>query len=125
MPLEKLNWRRSTSSGSNGGNCVELAGFTAAAQWRKAKRSLNNGGECVEVAATVGAVVAVRDSKDPDGPVLLLTRAALRTAVNPPPTGTDRPAPTPGGPEPLSSGERRVVPPSPTRRPAALHPPHG
>ncbi|WP_344900148.1 DUF397 domain-containing protein [Actinomadura meridiana] len=26
-------------------------------------------------------VVAVRDSKDPDGPVLLLTRAALRTAV--------------------------------------------
>jgi hypothetical protein len=28
-----------------------------------------------------GAVVAVRDSKDPDGPVLLLTRAALRRAV--------------------------------------------
>ncbi|TDD77698.1 DUF397 domain-containing protein [Actinomadura darangshiensis] len=28
-----------------------------------------------------GTVVAVRDSKDPDGPVLLLTRVALRTAV--------------------------------------------
>ncbi|MEU8125247.1 DUF397 domain-containing protein [Spirillospora sp. NPDC049024] len=55
------------------------------AEWRKATRSLNNGGECVELADVAGAagasVVAVRDSKDPDGPVLLLTRAALRTAV--------------------------------------------
>ncbi|GAA2269606.1 hypothetical protein GCM10010402_27080 [Actinomadura luteofluorescens] len=51
------------------------------AEWRKAKRSLSNGGECVELAGVVG-VVAVRDSKDPDGPVLLLTRAALRSAVN-------------------------------------------
>ncbi|RFS82209.1 DUF397 domain-containing protein [Actinomadura spongiicola] len=48
--------------------------------WRKATRSLNNGGECVELAGVAG-VVAVRDSKDPNGPVLLLTRAALRTAV--------------------------------------------
>jgi hypothetical protein len=52
------------------------------AKWRKATRSLNNGGECVELADVAGAsLVAVRDSKDPDGPVLLLTRAALRTAV--------------------------------------------
>lgn len=52
------------------------------AEWRKATRSLNNGGECVELADVAGAsIVAVRDSKDPDGPVLLLTRAALRTAV--------------------------------------------
>ncbi|GGP98587.1 hypothetical protein BKA00_005789 [Actinomadura coerulea] len=55
------------------------------AKWRKAKRSLSNGGECVELADMAGMtgapVVAVRDSKDPDGPVLLLTRAALRTAV--------------------------------------------
>ncbi|WP_433228557.1 DUF397 domain-containing protein [Actinomadura formosensis] len=50
------------------------------AKWRKAGRSLSNGGECVELADVAGAV-AVRDSKDPDGPVLLLTRAALRTAV--------------------------------------------
>ncbi|TDE37798.1 DUF397 domain-containing protein [Actinomadura sp. 6K520] len=49
-------------------------------KWRKARRSLSNGGECVELADAAGAV-AVRDSKDPDGPVLLLTRAALRTAV--------------------------------------------
>ncbi|MFB4307182.1 DUF397 domain-containing protein [Actinomadura sp. GTD37] len=51
------------------------------ANWRKARRSLSNGGECVELAGVAGAAVAVRDSKDPDGPVLLLTRAALRTAV--------------------------------------------
>lgn len=37
-------------------------------------------GNCVELAGVAGAV-AVRDSKDPEGPVLLLTRAALRTAV--------------------------------------------
>ncbi|WP_328601117.1 DUF397 domain-containing protein [Actinomadura physcomitrii] len=30
----------------------------------------------------MGDVVAVRDSKDPDGPVLLVTRAALRSAVD-------------------------------------------
>ncbi|TDC85123.1 DUF397 domain-containing protein [Actinomadura sp. 7K507] len=51
------------------------------AAWRKSSRSASNGGDCIELADVAGAVVAVRDSKDPDGPVLLLTRAALRTAV--------------------------------------------
>ncbi|OLT30866.1 DUF397 domain-containing protein [Actinomadura sp. CNU-125] len=50
------------------------------AQWRRATKSLNNGGECVELAGFPGSV-AVRDSKDPEGPVLLLPRAALREAV--------------------------------------------
>ncbi|MFI0355292.1 DUF397 domain-containing protein [Actinomadura sp. 9N407] len=50
------------------------------ATWRKASRSGENGGNCVELAGAPG-VVAVRDSKDPDGPVLLLTPAALRAAV--------------------------------------------
>jgi hypothetical protein len=57
MDLRNVKWRKSSYTGSNGGNCVELA----------------------EVA---GSVVAVRDSKDPDGPVLLLTRTALRTAIH-------------------------------------------
>ncbi|MCW2889111.1 MAG: hypothetical protein QOE54_4525 [Streptosporangiaceae bacterium] len=39
------------------------------AVWRKSRRSGGNGGSCVEV-ATLGGVVAVRDSKNPDGPVL-------------------------------------------------------
>jgi Domain of unknown function (DUF397) len=47
------------------------------ATWRKASRSSNNGGNCVEV-ARVGDTVAVRDSKDPHGPRLLLTPQALR-----------------------------------------------
>ncbi|GGQ12727.1 hypothetical protein BKA00_006496 [Actinomadura coerulea] len=51
------------------------------ARWRKSSYTGSNGGNCVELADAAGAV-AVRDSKDPDGPVLLLTRAALRTAVD-------------------------------------------
>ncbi|KAB2368173.1 DUF397 domain-containing protein [Actinomadura montaniterrae] len=49
--------------------------------WRKSSRSGENGGNCVELADAAGAV-AVRDSKDPGGPVLLVTRVALRSAVN-------------------------------------------
>ncbi|MFB4296206.1 DUF397 domain-containing protein [Actinomadura sp. NTSP31] len=51
------------------------------AEWRKSTRSASNGGDCVELADAAGAV-AVRDSKDPEGPVLLVTRATLRSAVN-------------------------------------------
>jgi hypothetical protein len=42
------------------------------AQWRKSSRSSGNG-QCVEV-AHLDEVVAVRDSKNPDGPKLILTR---------------------------------------------------
>jgi hypothetical protein len=47
--------------------------------WRKSSRSGSNGGACVEVAAVAGSkgdpgrVVAVRDSKNPAGPVLVFT----------------------------------------------------
>jgi hypothetical protein len=44
MDMSSAIWRKSTYSGANGGNCIEIA-----------------------VAART---VAVRDSKDPDGPVL-------------------------------------------------------
>jgi len=37
--------------------------------WRTSSYSGSNGGNCIEVAATASAV-AVRDSKDPHGPVL-------------------------------------------------------
>jgi hypothetical protein len=40
------------------------------AQWRKSTRSGGNGGNCVEVADNLPDAVAVRDSKDPEGPVL-------------------------------------------------------
>jgi hypothetical protein len=38
--------------------------------WRKSSFSGSNGGTCVEVASNLPGVVAVRDSKDPDGPKL-------------------------------------------------------
>jgi hypothetical protein len=41
--------------------------------WRKASYSGNNGGGCVEVARNLPGLVAVRDSKDSDGPVLTMT----------------------------------------------------
>lgn len=40
--------------------------------WRKAQSSVNNGA-CVEV-ATADSLIAVRDSKNPAGPVLTYTR---------------------------------------------------
>ncbi|GAB3812011.1 DUF397 domain-containing protein [Micromonospora zhanjiangensis] len=46
------------------------------ARWRKSTRSGGNGGECVEVADNLGGVVGVRDSKDPDGPVLAFAPTA-------------------------------------------------
>ncbi len=41
------------------------------AAWRKSSRSASNGGQCVEVARNLPGIVAVRDSKHQDGPVLL------------------------------------------------------
>ena len=40
-------WRKSSRSGSNGGQCVELS-----VTWRTSSHSGRNGGECVEVAVT-------------------------------------------------------------------------
>jgi hypothetical protein len=44
------------------------------AKWRKSSRSGDNGGNCVEVARNLPGVVAVRDSKHSDGPVLIVSR---------------------------------------------------
>jgi hypothetical protein len=43
-------------------------------RWRKSSFSANNGA-CVELAPLTEGGVAVRDSKDPHGPVLSFTRA--------------------------------------------------
>jgi hypothetical protein len=45
--------------------------------WRKSSYSGTNGGNCVEVASVVGDV-AVRDSKDRDGARLAVPAAAWR-----------------------------------------------
>ena len=43
------------------------------ARWRTSSYSGTNGGNCVEVAANLPGIVAVRDSKDCTGPVLVFT----------------------------------------------------
>jgi Domain of unknown function (DUF397) len=50
--------------------------------WRKSSYSGNNGGNCVEVASNLPGVVAVRDSKDREGPVLLFTPDEWRAFVD-------------------------------------------
>lgn len=42
--------------------------------WRKSTYSGGNGGNCVEVARNLPGIVAVRDSKNPGGPALTVTR---------------------------------------------------
>jgi hypothetical protein len=54
----------------------------SSAIWRKSSYSGGNGGQCVEVGANLPGVVAVRDSKDPDGPALVLEPAAFAALVD-------------------------------------------
>ncbi|MBP2472979.1 hypothetical protein JOF53_001851 [Crossiella equi] len=44
--------------------------------WRRSSHSSGNGENCVEIAFPPDAV-AIRDSKNPDGPALTLSRAAF------------------------------------------------
>ncbi len=90
MDLSGVNWRKSSYSTSTGGNCLEVgmtwhkSSYSASTGgncvevgvgWRKSSYSGSNGGDCVEVARAVPAEVTVRDSKDPDGPVLAFSGA--------------------------------------------------
>lgn len=51
-------------------------------QWRKSSYSNVDGGNCVEVADELSGVVPVRDSKNTAGPVLLLPGFAWRRFVD-------------------------------------------
>lgn len=50
-------------------------------RWRKSSYSGNGGGNCVEVASLADGTIAVRDSKNPDGPVLTFTPAGWREFI--------------------------------------------
>ncbi|WEV27599.1 DUF397 domain-containing protein [Streptomyces sp. 71268] len=49
--------------------------------WRKSSYSGNNGGNCVEVAPGFPGVVPVRDSKDPNGPALAFSSSTWAAFV--------------------------------------------
>jgi hypothetical protein len=49
-------------------------------KWRKSSRSGTNGENCVELTAVNGGV-AVRDSKDPYGPILTFRRNEFREFI--------------------------------------------
>jgi hypothetical protein len=67
-------WRKSTHSGGNGTNCVEVG------SWRKSSYSGGNGAECVEVGIT-SASVRVRDTTDRAGAVLTIPADAWRALL--------------------------------------------
>lgn len=46
--------------------------------WRKSSYSSDQGGNCVEIAETP-AIIAIRDSKTPAGPILTIEPAAFST----------------------------------------------
>jgi hypothetical protein len=64
MDIGNVTWRKASYSGDNGGGCVEVG------VWRKSSHSGGNGGACIEVASTGKPLIAVRDSKTPNGPQL-------------------------------------------------------
>ncbi|MEE1755710.1 DUF397 domain-containing protein [Streptomyces sp. SP18CS02] len=70
-----LNWFKSSYSGDQGGDCVEVA-FA----WIKSSYSGDQGGNCVEVAACPHTI-HVRDSKDVTRPGLSLSPDAWAAFV--------------------------------------------
>lgn len=74
-PTTELAWFKSSYSGSEGDDCVEVA-----LSWHKSSYSSGSEGDCVEVAACPG-LVHVRDSKDKEGGQLALGPAAWRRFV--------------------------------------------
>lgn len=64
MSTPELAWFKSSYSGSQGDDCIEVA-----LAWHKSSYSSGSEGDCVEV-AECPSTVHVRDSKDKEGPQL-------------------------------------------------------
>jgi len=61
----------------SGAPAGRLRGLT----WQKSHRS-NSQGNCVEMAQLPGGDIAVRNSRYPDGPALVYTRAEIEALIN-------------------------------------------
>ncbi|MFH8237839.1 DUF397 domain-containing protein [Streptomyces sp. NPDC018321] len=70
MSSTALRWFKSSYSGSEGGNCIEVA-----YEWRKSSYSGSEGGACVEV-ATAPTAIHIRDSKTTVGDTVTVAPAA-------------------------------------------------
>ncbi|WP_406475581.1 DUF397 domain-containing protein [Streptomyces platensis] len=75
MKATELAWFKSSYSGSDGDDCVEVA-----LSWYKSSYSSGDGDSCVEI-ATCPATVHIRDSKDKDGPQLAVPAGAWTAFV--------------------------------------------
>ncbi|MEU6065872.1 DUF397 domain-containing protein [Streptomyces sp. NPDC047082] len=62
---------------------------TNAIRWRKSSYSGDQGGNCVEVAELPAAAVAVRDSKNSTGPILAFEPATFTAFLNWTSTGAE------------------------------------
>ncbi|MFD7314568.1 DUF397 domain-containing protein [Streptomyces sp. NPDC059883] len=49
--------------------------------WRKSSYSGSNGGECIEVADGIPHTVPIRDSKNPNGPILTPSPTSWTTFI--------------------------------------------
>ncbi|QKW36727.1 DUF397 domain-containing protein [Actinomadura sp. NAK00032] len=89
VALVPSGWQKSSYSTGTGDQCVEVAPMVriSAAEWQKSSRSTDTGGACIEVADLVAAV-AVRDSKNPDGPKLVFGPSAWQAFATQIKTGT-------------------------------------
>ena len=74
----QLPWRKSSYSGPYDDNCVEMARVPDS--WRKSTHSSGSGDECVEV-GTLADGTAIRDSNNPTGPIVTVSRAAWRNFI--------------------------------------------
>jgi hypothetical protein len=61
---------------------MENNAILTAVQWRKSSYSGDQGGQCLEIAETLDTTIAVRDSKNPTGPILTIAPAAFATFVS-------------------------------------------
>ncbi|NGO11931.1 DUF397 domain-containing protein [Streptomyces sp. HC44] len=76
--LTAPTWRKSSYSGSSGGDCVECAALGTAA-WHKSSYS-GTSGQCVEV-ADLTPHIAIRDSKNPEGGAFTVTPDAFSAFI--------------------------------------------
>jgi hypothetical protein len=82
--LSSVDRRKSSRSSGGASNRVEVAFVPGEVAWRKSSRSGaasgGGGSNCVEVALVPG-YAAVRDSKNPQGPALVLTPGQLTAFI--------------------------------------------